>query len=495
MSSRQKSLFEQARSSMHDSIQHTVDMLNEYGPRFKRWRIAWSMGKDSTAVVTLIAYLIKAGLVSAPVGGLEVFCADTRMELPPLWVAAKDIRDDLEEMGVPVKIVMAPMEQRFLPYILGRGVPPPNNKTFRWCTRQIKIDPMKAILEELGAPEDPVLMLTGVRLGESAQRDARIALSCSSKGGTECGAAQFQAMADSTGDSGPKFFQSHGKNGIATLAPIIHWRICHVWEWLSGWAPRPEFGGWETSLLANAYGGRDGDEAQEIGARTGCVGCPLAELDGALDAVVRIPQWAYLAPLKELRPIYRWMRLPSNRLRKAEPEVLKSGKLAANGQRMGPLTMIARIRGLRRILGIQARINAVAVATRRPKIDLLNDEEVAFIRAQIRANTWPEKWTGTEPLASKLLPGMTVVEDEGGEQHIEEQFLLNFQYRQVQRVLRPSFMYRPKPAAKLAPYRHLFGVVPDREIARRAGVYHSVVWEMRQRAGIPAINQRGHHGN
>jgi DNA sulfur modification protein DndC len=487
-------MFEKERSSMHDSIQHTIDMLNEYGPKFKRWRIAWSMGKDSTAVVTLIAYLIQAGLVAAPVGGLEVMCADTRMELPPLWAAAQDIRDDLEERGIPVQVVMAPMEKRFLPYILGRGVPPPNNKTFRWCTRQIKIDPMKEALEGLSASkDDPILMLTGVRLGESAQRDARIALSCSSKGGTECGAAQFQAIADSTGGSGPKFYQAPGKNGLATLAPIIHWRICHVWEWLSGWAPKPEFGGWETMALANAYGGRDGDEAQEIGARTGCVGCPLAELDGALDAIIRIPQWAYLAPLKGLRAIYRWMRLPCNRLRKAEPEVLKSGKMAANGQRMGPLTMVARLRGLRRILGIQERINAVARATRRPQIDLLNSEEVAFIRTQIRANVWPDGWVGTEPLASVLLPGMTVVEDEDGGQHVEEQLLLSYRYRIMPRT---SFSYQPKPTAKLAPYRHLFGVVPDREIARRAGVRHSVVWQMRQRAGVPAINHReSHHGN
>ena len=423
--SRQSSLFETSRSSMHDSIRRTIEMLNEYGPHFRRWRVAWSGGKDSTAVVTLLVYLIQSGQVAAPAGGLEVLYADTRMELPPLWLAAQDIRWDLEERGVPVHVVMAPIAKRFLPYILGRGVPPPNNTTFRWCTRQIKLDPMKQALAEIGASEaDPVLMLTGVRLGESAARDARIALSCSSKGGTECGAAQFQAMAGTTSDSGPKFFQAAGKDGIATLAPIIHWRICHVWEWLSGWAPQEEFGGWETASLANAYGGRDGDEAQEIGARTGCVGCPLAAVDGALDAILRLPQWAYLAPLKDLRPVYRWMREPRNRLRKAEPERLKDGSLAANGQRMGPLAMVARIRGLHKILGIQERINATAAKQGRPLVDLLNTEEADFIRNQIRSGVWPDGWTGREPCAAELLPGITVVLDEDGSQHTEEQGLL-----------------------------------------------------------------------
>jgi DNA sulfur modification protein DndC len=46
---------------------------------------------------------------------------------------------------------MAPLDKRFLVYILGRGVPPPNNNTLRWCTRQIKVDPMAAELSERAA--------------------------------------------------------------------------------------------------------------------------------------------------------------------------------------------------------------------------------------------------------------------------------------------------------------------------------------------------------
>ena len=99
MSTRQGSLFQSERAQMTDSIRRTVEMLNEYGPRYRRWRIAWSGGKDSTAVVTLIIWLIASGRVKAPVDGLEILYADTRMELPPLWLAAQDIRWDLEERG------------------------------------------------------------------------------------------------------------------------------------------------------------------------------------------------------------------------------------------------------------------------------------------------------------------------------------------------------------------------------------------------------------
>lgn len=488
MSSRQISIFETSRSSMVDSIRRTVDMLNEYGPRFRRWRIAWSGGKDSTTVVTLIVYLIASGRVKAPVDGLEILYADTRMELPPLWLAAQDIRWDLEERGYKVHVVMAPLEKRFLPYILGRGVPPSNNTTFRWCTRQIKIDPMKDALLELGATqEDPILMLTGVRLGESAARDARIALSCSSKGGTECGAAQFQALAATTNERGPKYFQAAGKNGIATLAPIIGWRICHVWEWLSGWAPKEEFGGWETAPLANAYGGRDGDEAQEIAARTGCIECPLASDDSAMDAILRLREWTYLAPLKRLKEVYRWMREHGNRLRKSEPEKLKDGTLALNGQRIGPLHMMARIRGLRKILNIQEEVNQAARCLKRPEIDILNPEEVEFIRGQIRANVWPEKWTGREIRGDAPLPAQTVVVDEDGGQHIEEQQMLWWKPPAHRR--QAPLWYRPRPA-RLDSYRHLFGQVSDYEIARRSGISRSVVREMRARMQIPAYGNR-----
>jgi DNA sulfur modification protein DndC len=76
-------------------------------------------------------------------------------------------------------------------YILGRGVPPPNNNTLRYCTRQIKIEPMATEVQRLAdARGRKVLVLTGVRLGESAARDNRIALACTTSG-AECGQGYF----------------------------------------------------------------------------------------------------------------------------------------------------------------------------------------------------------------------------------------------------------------------------------------------------------------
>ncbi|MFC4158261.1 phosphoadenosine phosphosulfate reductase domain-containing protein [Chitinimonas lacunae] len=376
-----------SRLQMTDAIELTIQSLQAYGPDHNHWGIAWSGGKDSMATLTLITYLIDTGKIKGP-KTLNVFYADTRLELAPLAIAAAQIIDELVERGIQVEVVRAPMDKRFLVYILGRGVPPPNNNTLRWCTRQIKIDPMEqALRDRLDELDGQILMITGVRQGESAIRDRRIEMSCG-KDGAECGQGWYQQVLPN----------AQGLRGrIATLAPLLHWRVCHVWQWLRHWAPTPEFGDWSTATVADAYGG---DEAEEINARTGCTGCPLAQEDKALDAILANPLWAYLTPLKGLRPLWRELREPQHRLRKAGAERLKDGSIAANPQRMGPLTFEARLMGLDRVLAIQAECNTAAQVLRRPLIDLLNPEEEARIRELIAAETWPQGWGGDEPLAT-----------------------------------------------------------------------------------------------
>jgi DNA sulfur modification protein DndC len=395
---RQIDIFENgARLQMNEAIELTIASLNAYGPIHEHWAVAWSGGKDSSATLTLLVWLIDSGKIPRP-KRLTVFYADTRMELPPLALAAARMIDELRDRGIDVRIVCAPLDKRFYVYILGRGVPPPNNNTLRWCTRQIKVEPMQAavveMLEQIGGS---ALMITGVRQGESAIRDRRIEMSCG-KDGAECGQGWYQkALPES-----PQL-----RDRIATVAPLLHWRVCHVWEWLKHWAPQAEFGDWSTAGIADAYGG---DEAEEINARTGCTGCPLAQEERALDTILLNPRWQWLAPLKDLKPLYRELREPRNRLRKAGAERLKDGSLAKNPQRMGPLTFDARREGLRRVLRIQAACNRNAAAARLlDRVDILNEEEVARIRELIAAKTWPDGWDGDEPIATTLMD--TVYQD------------------------------------------------------------------------------------
>lgn len=376
------SLFESDRMVLAESIRLTIESLQAYGPLYKHWAVAFSGGKDSTATVTLVADLIETGQI-APPQSLTVLYADTRMELPPLQISAMGVLGELRERGIETHVVLPELDERYFVYMLGRGVPPPKNR-FRWCTSQIKIEPMIAALRDVREKAgEKLLMLTGVRLGESAARDTRIITSCS-RDGAECGQGWFQeATPEAVAD---------------TLAPLLHWRVCHVWAWLTAHAPDR---GFPTTAIAAAYGG---DEAEEINARTGCVGCPLASQDFALQAVIRQPDWAYLAPLRRLKALYEELtHQHRHRVRKVDVELTKDGQIGKNPQRVGPLTMDARRYGLATVLGVQDEVNQAARRLGRPTIDLLNQQEYERIMDLIAANTWPRRWTGEEPAGDELI--------------------------------------------------------------------------------------------
>lgn len=368
MIQRQPTLFDDQRISWDRAVEITAQSLEVHGSYYRIWCIAYSGGKDSTALLTIVCHLLASGRIERP-KQLIVLCADTRLESPPLREAAMGILEAIKKLGIETKIVFPALDDRFFVYVLGRGVPPPSN-TFRWCTPQLKIEPMlKALAELRRIAGEKLLMLTGVRIGESAVRDARIQMACG-KNGAECGQGWLQT-------STPEAVAD-------TLAPILHWRVCQVWDWL---LLCQKDHGWPTGRVALVYGG---DEAMEINARTGCIACNLASRDIALETILADERWAHLEPLRELRPLYAELKRPCNRLRKDGSERRKDGALVANPCRMGPLTFEARRMGLARVLDIQ----------RRAGVDLINGEERLRIEFLIESGVWPNGWDGTEPLAS-----------------------------------------------------------------------------------------------
>ena len=393
-------LFDGVRLSLEDTIDLARQSLVAHATSYPHWVLAFSGGKDSSATLAVVLHLIETGQVPRP-ETLSVLYANTRLELPPLEDSALRILDAVRAKGVDAREVLPPLRRRFFCYMFGVGVPPPSN-TFRWCTEGIKIMPMEAHQEHIavehalgtmvwderyqkwryqGHGDGTLLTLTGVRVGESAVRDQRIFASCS-RNGSECGQGWLQ--------------QTDRTDLTDTLAPLLHARVCHVWDILTFLAPR---WGLPTGDIARIYGG---DEKDEINARTGCVGCNLASKDTALETVLRtMPEWSHLAPLTRLRPLYAELKKPRNRLRK-NGERRANGTLSKNQGRMGPLIMEARQWGLQQVLEIQAEIAAAAAAAGRPSYCLINDEEHAFIRDCWARNVWPEGWAGTEQHADEL---------------------------------------------------------------------------------------------
>lgn len=355
---KQLSLFEGARLTLDQAVQLSLDSLRAYGALYSHWAVAYSGGKDSSATATFVAWAIRTGQVPAP-KSLTVLYADTRLELPPLRESALRLLKQLHTDGFEAGVALAPRDQRFMVYMLGYGVPPPKNR-FRWCTPQIKVEPMQRALSLLRERTgEKLLMLTGVRIGESAARDQRIAVSCSRDGG-ECGQGWFQVSTPAS---------------IAdTLAPLLHWRLCHIYDWLYF---DPLRHGYDMSGVADVYGDEE--------VRTGCMGCPLASRDVALERLVAHGR-EDLRPLLELKPLWEELRKPQWRKRKVEPEMRKDGRWSRNVQRMGPLTMEGRAYGVEQVLDIQ----------RRARVELIDPWEERDIRQMWADDVWPRKWSASD---------------------------------------------------------------------------------------------------
>jgi DNA sulfur modification protein DndC len=369
--------------SIEQCLELTVAELQRLRERHDHWRVAWSGGKDSTLLATVIGYAVEAGLVERP-RVLALDRSDTAQELAPLNHAAEQLEREFAGRGWQVNTVRPDQDKGLWVNVLGRGVVPPNSMTARWCTRQLKQDPMAALLKALPAGERP-LMLVGLRTGESATRDRSMAVACTRDGG-ECGQGRF-------------YFDTPDELA-ARAAPVVHWKTCKVWAWLKNYAPNHQYGEWPTELIADAYGGRGEteDEAGKKAVRTGCVGCPLVPVDSALEAVVAMPRWAYLAPLRGLSAIWEELRHPRHRLRKLGYERDDEGRLSlTERQRGGPVKLASRLHFLDRVLAIQSEVNTAARRLGRPVQWVIPPADESRIRELVAINTWPRGWAGDEP--------------------------------------------------------------------------------------------------
>lgn len=405
---KQLMMFEGKKKTLQEAVAEFINGFYAIDAwQYDTWYIGYSGGKDSSAVVTLLAYCLDLGILPRP-KRLVVQYSDTGMEVPPLQISALAILKRLEAFGFETQVVRPEMDKRWWVYMLGRGVTLPSNG-FRWCTRQLKADPMSQAMAEVLKNDGKPLLITGVREGESAMRDGRITAACSKDGG-ECG-------------QGYMYVHSQEKGIADPFAPILGWRVCHVWDWLQIFAPRPQLairelfkdylpgdsqvlssGGFETGIIAQAYGGGEGNE-EPLEGRTGCMECTLVtgpkdknpKQDKMLERIVAIPKWAYLSPLKKLLDVYVELSKECNRLQRRL--IRKKTGLAVFPK--GPITLEARLWALERVLKIQEKVNIAACEQGMPEVFLIDAEEEARIRELIAANTWPNGWTGTEPRADE----------------------------------------------------------------------------------------------
>jgi DNA sulfur modification protein DndC len=127
----------------------------------------------------MVASLVFDAVLSVPADmrkkPVVVLCTDTRVEIPAIvetveTALARMLKfSQQNELGIDVNLLKPPPEQSFWVNIIGRGYPPPN-RSFRWCTQRMKIDPVTVFVNQrLGHWGEAILHL-GARRTESSTR-------------------------------------------------------------------------------------------------------------------------------------------------------------------------------------------------------------------------------------------------------------------------------------------------------------------------------------
>lgn len=157
----------------YQEIKDTLHQL--YTEDDRPWLVGFSGGKDSTMLASLVFETVMALPLEKRIKPISVVCTDTRVEIPAIVETVEGTLEKMRkcsehnELRVEVNLLKPPSEQSFWVNIIGRGYPPPN-RTFRWCTQRMKIDPVNTFVQQrLGFWSEAILHL-GARRAESASR-------------------------------------------------------------------------------------------------------------------------------------------------------------------------------------------------------------------------------------------------------------------------------------------------------------------------------------
>jgi DNA sulfur modification protein DndC len=171
---------------MFEEIKDSLRQLYLEDPR--PWLVGFSGGKDST----MLAALIFEAVLSIPADQrkkpISILCTDTRVEIPAIAEMIEGTLDRMrkcsQQYGLNVDAnrvaptfrsaradlkVSATIMESFCVNIIGRGYPPPN-RTFRWCTQRMKIDPVNDFVKQRIGHWGEAILHLGARRAEGSTR-------------------------------------------------------------------------------------------------------------------------------------------------------------------------------------------------------------------------------------------------------------------------------------------------------------------------------------
>jgi DNA sulfur modification protein DndC len=330
-----------------------ADMYEEYTrPSITPWIVGFSGGKDST----LVAHLVFDLLLSLPAEDrkrqVHIVSNDTLVESPLVVGHIKAVQAEMraaaESFGLPVTIATTQpnIDGTFWVNLIGRGYPSPN-RSFRWCTDRMKIQPTSGYIRRYIDVSGEVILLLGVRRSESALRAGSV--------------ARY--------DNGERLNRHNDLPGCLVYRPIVELSTDQVWEFLG--ATRPPWGGSHAPLITlyrDALGGEcpvvtqksDAPSCGTSSSRFGCWTCTVVEKDRSLEGFVA-SGWSEFGPLLKFRD---WLvdirNEPTRRMARR-----RDGRItvALSGIHIpGPFTIETRQEILTRLMELQDEIGHALVS-------------------------------------------------------------------------------------------------------------------------------------
>jgi len=154
------------------------EIMIVYNHDARPWLIGYSGGKDSTLLVSLVYEAMKrlrdaGGTLSKKV---YVITSDTMVENPIVKNYMHSSSDNInkaarrDNINMQAEIIYPEAEQTFWSRVIGLGYPTPEPPGFRWCTERLKINPMNKFVNERIKESGEIIILLGVRKGESLSR-------------------------------------------------------------------------------------------------------------------------------------------------------------------------------------------------------------------------------------------------------------------------------------------------------------------------------------
>lgn len=279
------SVFNRRRiEDIHHEIQETY--LSDNRP----WVIGYSGGKDSTTALQLVWYAISELPAENRKKPIFVISSDTLVETPVIVeyinTTLEKINKTAAKLNMPFKAVkLTPrISDSFWVNLIGKGYPAPSSQ-FRWCTERLKIRTADRFILESVTKFGEVVLILGVRRGESMTRDQVINL---------------YKIQGSKLSHHSRFPQSY------VYTPIEEFTVDDVWTYLLQ-KPSP-WGNNNRDLLVLYKNAQDGecplvvdDTTPPCGnSRFGCWVCTVVSKDRSMEALIDSGE-DWLEPLLEFR--------------------------------------------------------------------------------------------------------------------------------------------------------------------------------------------------